>query len=115
MDRELATAVCRELRGAQETHPFGPEDLVFKVGGKMFALVALTGEPAIALKCDPELAEDLRRTFPAVTAAPYLSKRHWNRVRLDGSVPEAEVRGMIRHSYELVVAALPKTVRAALG
>ena len=81
----------------------------------MFALIALAGEPAIALKCDPDLAEDLRRTFAgAVTGAPYFDKRHWNRVRLDGSVPDEEVEGMIRHSYDLIVAKLPKKVRAEI-
>ena len=115
MDRDAVIASCRALPGATETYPFGPEDMVFKVGGKMFALIGLAGEPGIALKCDPDLAEDLRRTYAAVTTAPYMSKRHWNRVALDGSVPEREVAGMIRHSYDLVFGALPKAVRASIG
>ena len=115
MDREGAIAACRSLPAAVESTPFGPEDLVFKVGGKMFALIGLTGEPGIALKCDPDLAEDLRARFAAVTTAPYFDKRHWNRVGLDGSVPGEEVAGMIRHSYDLIVAALPKKIRAEIG
>lgn len=105
---------CRSFRGVTESEPFGPGDLVFKVGGKMFASVGTTMEPRLSVKCDPDLAEDLRRVYPAITSAPYMSKRHWNRVLLDGSVPAAEISGMIRHSYELVFSALPRAVRAGL-
>ena len=105
---------CRAFRGASESEPFGPGDLVFKVGGKMFASIGTTQEPRLSVKCDPDLAEDLRRVYPAVTYAPYMSKRHWNRVLLDGTVPGEEIRGMIRHSYDLVFGALPRSVRAAL-
>lgn len=105
---------CRSFKGATESEPFGPGDLVFKVGGKMFASVGTTMEPRLSVKCDPDLAEDLRRTYGSITPAPYMSKRHWNRVLLDGTVPADEVRGMIRHSYSLVFAALPRAVRAGL-
>ena len=114
MKLEAVITYCRSFVGATESEPFGPGDLVFKVGGKMFASVGTTMEPRLSVKCDPDLAEDLRRVYPAITYAPYMSRRHWNRVLLDGSVPEPEIRGMIKHSYELVFSALPRAVRAGL-
>jgi predicted DNA-binding protein (MmcQ/YjbR family) len=88
---------------------------VYKVGGKMFALVPHEGEPAaINLKCDPEWSEVLRNAYPAVRPGYHQNKRHWNTIVLDGSVPDDEVEELVAHSYELVVESLPKSVRAAL-
>jgi predicted DNA-binding protein (MmcQ/YjbR family) len=108
---------CLALPGAEETFPFGPENSVFKVGGKMFALSRLKSKAPlrISLKCDPELAEGLRAAHPAITAGYHLNKRHWNTVLLDGSVPERMVVEMIEDSYDLVVAKLPKSKQAELG
>ena len=102
--------------GAVKEMPFGPSAVVFKVGGKMFALVGWDEEPLrLALKCDPEEAEYLRAAFAAVTPAYHMNKRHWNDVLLDGSMPPDRLDAMIRHSYELVVKGLKKTDREALG
>ncbi|MDX2139627.1 MAG: MmcQ/YjbR family DNA-binding protein [Chloroflexota bacterium] len=96
-----------------EEFPFG-EDPVYKVAGKMFALIPL-GEPlSISLKCDPKLVPILRETYAAVTVAPYMSKTHWNRVRVDGTIADDEVLEMIDNSYALVVKGLPKAVRDSL-
>lgn len=98
-----------------EEQPFGPDALVFKVMGKMFALVAWQQVPLrISLKCDPYLAELLRTTYAAVTPGYHLNKRHWNTVVLDGSIPEAEIAEMIDASYELVVKGLKKGDRERL-
>jgi predicted DNA-binding protein (MmcQ/YjbR family) len=115
VDREAVLAQCRGLAGASEDYPFGEEVAVFKVGGKMFALVTLTDMPgSVSLKCDPGYAVALREQYPAVTPGYHLAKRHWNTVRLDGSVPSDELREWIADSYELVVARLPRRTQAEL-
>jgi predicted DNA-binding protein (MmcQ/YjbR family) len=107
---------CLSFNGAEETFPFGPENSVFKVAGKMFALSPLGAEPLrISLKCEPELAEALRGAHAAVIPGYHLNKRHWNTVILDGSLPEQMVLDMIEDSYDLVVSALPAARRRALG
>ncbi|MFC1419603.1 MmcQ/YjbR family DNA-binding protein [Streptacidiphilus cavernicola] len=109
MTPDTLKAACLELNGAEETFPFGPETSVFKVGGKVFALTALDGQPLkVSLKCDPDLALQLREAHPAIVGGWHLNKRHWNTVTLDGSVPEPLVREMIEDSYDLIVAKLPR-------
>jgi predicted DNA-binding protein (MmcQ/YjbR family) len=104
-----------EMGGVTEEIPFGPQALVYKVMGKMFALVAWDASPMrISLKCDPERAMELRTVFEGVRGAYHFNKRHWNMVDLDGSVPIPEVLAMIEDSYELVVRGLPKTKRDQL-
>ncbi len=94
---------CLAKPGAIEDYPFGDGAAVFKVNGKMFALTQPPGNPErINLKCDPELAISLRQAHPAVTPGYHMNKRHWNTVSLDGSLPGAEIRRQIDHSYELV-------------
>ncbi|MGW5878493.1 MmcQ/YjbR family DNA-binding protein [Nocardiopsis terrae] len=100
---------------SEESEPFGPGALVYKVARqKMFAL--LTGgsdeEPAtVNLKCDPELALELRGQYPAVTPGRHMNKRHWNSVLLDGTVPDDELVEMLRHSYVLVARGLRRADR----
>ena len=107
---------CLAQTGAVEEFPFGPEHSVFKVGGKMFAISALDRTPLeVSVKCEPELALQLRGTYAAIRPGYHLNKRHWNTVLLDGSLPDAMVRDMIEDSYVLVVEALPKGQRAELG
>ena len=106
---------CLTLLGSRETFPFDAETSVFKVGGKMFALSHLAGRPlSVSLKCDPDFAAHLRATHPAITAGYHLNKKHWNTVVIDGSLPEEMLQDMIRDSYDLVVAGLPKLIRANL-
>lgn len=113
--RDQVMATCSAKPGAVEDYPFGDEVVVFKVAGKMFALVSLGPEPGtVSLKCDPDLAEDLRARYAAITAGYHLSKRHWNTVTLDGSVPGDELLELVDHSYDLVVAGLTRAQRAAL-
>ncbi|MCW1886746.1 MmcQ/YjbR family DNA-binding protein [Luteolibacter flavescens] len=102
--------------GAEETTPFGPEVLVYKVAGKMFALTMPEDFPSrINLKCNPERAVLLRDEYSAVLPGYHMNKRHWNTVLLDGSLPPSLVGELIDHSYDLVVAGLPKSQRAKLG
>lgn len=100
------------LAGAVEDYPFGGDVAVFKIAGRMFALVSLEGDPTVSLKCDPDLALELRTQYPSVRAGYHLNKQHWNTIELDGSIDDNELRWMIDHSYELVVAQLPRAVRA---
>ena len=106
---------CLGKAGVTEGAPFGPEDIVFKVGGKMFALLALNEiPPAANLKCDPDRALELRDRYEEVTPGYHMNKRHWNTVQLVGGIPEVEIRQMIDHSYTLVVQSLPRTQRERL-
>lgn len=115
LEREDLRAHCLSQRGAVEDFPFGPEAAVYKVGGKMFALIPVgPGAPSISLKCDPVRAVLLRDTFPAITPGYHLNKRHWNSIAIDGTVPDDDVLEMIEHSYELVVASLTRKQREAL-
>jgi predicted DNA-binding protein (MmcQ/YjbR family) len=114
MDGRELKAACLALPGAHEDFPFGDEVSVFKVGGKMFAASHLDGDPLqISLKCDPDLAVELRAAHPAIVPGYHLNKRHWNTVTLDGSLPERLVTDLLVDSYDLVVASLPKALRPA--
>lgn len=99
-----------------QEQPFGPEVYVFKVMGKMFALLAWQDNPLrLSLKCDPDLAQSLRAMYAAITPGYHLNKEHWNTLLLDGSVPEPEVLTLIDHSYELVARGLKKADREKLA
>jgi predicted DNA-binding protein (MmcQ/YjbR family) len=112
MDIKSLTEYCLSKRGAEEDFPFGPDVLVIKVSGKMFALFSQRDNTLnLSLKCDPFLAEDFRQRYTAVTAGYHLSKKNWNTIEVDGSVPLEELYWMIDHSYELVLKGLPKSVR----
>jgi predicted DNA-binding protein (MmcQ/YjbR family) len=107
---------CLAQTGAVEDFPFGPEHSVFKVGGKVFAISALDRAPLeVSVKCEPELALQLRDTYAAIRPGYHLNKRHWNTVTLDGSLPEQLIRDLVEDSYDLVVSALPKRMRKQLG
>ena len=94
---------CLAYPDAVEDYPFGDEVAVFKIGGRMFALVSLDGQPgSVHLKCDPDLALELRDRYPAVRPGYHLNKRHWNTVELDGSIDDDALSEMISHSYGLV-------------
>jgi predicted DNA-binding protein (MmcQ/YjbR family) len=100
---------CLSKLGATEGTPFGPDVVVFKVGGKMFALAALDEIPATAnLKCDPDLALELRDRYDQVRPGYHMNKKHWNTVDIEGGIPDADIRKMIDHSYGLVVKRLAK-------
>lgn len=102
--------------GAEASYPFGPGALVFKVGGRMFALLG-EGEQIenLNLKCDPQDALALRAAHKAITPGYHMNKQHWNTLLLDGSLPDDLVLELIDHSYDLVTAKLPKAKRKDLG
>ena len=112
MDLEQFREYCLSRVAANESMPFGEGVLVFKVAGKMFALAALDEFPTtVNLKCDPDLALELRDRYEQVRPGYHMNKKHWNTVEMDSGVPEAELRKMIDYSYDLVVRALPKAQR----
>lgn len=106
---------CLKQTGAIEEFPFGPDARVYKVMGKMFALIPVDGPVRISLKCDPTLARILRDTYPAVQPGYHLNKRHWNTVLVDGTVSDQEILEMIDNSYDLVVEKLSKKDRGRLA
>ena len=85
--------------------------MVFKVGGKMFALAPITPFERINLKCDPQKALELRAEHSSVIPGWHMNKKHWNTINLDGLLSDKKIYEMIDHSYELVLASLPKKVR----
>src|SRR3954464_6108899 len=100
---------CLTKPRASEGTPFGETVLVFKVAGKMFALVSLDEVPATAnLKCDPDLALELRDRYEQVRPGYHMNKKHWNTVDIEGGIPDFELRKTIDHSYQLVFERLPK-------
>jgi predicted DNA-binding protein (MmcQ/YjbR family) len=116
MDAAGLRGWCLQHAGAIEDFPFGPEHSVFKVAGKMFALSTLDRKPLeVSVKCEPEIAVDLRRTYAAIRPGYHLNKRHWNTITLDGTLSDRFVSDLIEDSYDLVVSALPKRTREQLG
>ncbi len=116
MKPEKVAAYLLRFPQTTEEQPFGPEVDVYKVGGKMFAILGPDDSPPrVSLKCDPLLAQELRSEFAAVTPGYHLNKTHWNTVVLDDSVPDIELKKMISHSYEQVVSGLPKALRVRLS
>ena len=115
MNLDLLRNHLMQKSGTTEEQPFGPESLVFKVVGKMFALVAWQETPLrITLKCDPDLALSLRDQYKAIQPGYYMNKKHWNTISLDGTISDDEILNLIDHSYTLVVKSLKKKDREAL-
>jgi predicted DNA-binding protein (MmcQ/YjbR family) len=116
IDAAALRSWCLARPGVTEEMPFGPVTTVFKVAGKLFALSALDREPLeVSLKCEPALAQALRRDHEAIRPGYHLNKRHWNTVLCDGSLPDQMVIDMLEDSYDLVVEGLPRRVRDELG
>jgi len=85
-------------------YPFGEGVAVYKVGDKMFALVAEGSSPVqISLKCDSQLAVTLREKYESVMPGYHLNKKYWNTILLTGQLTWDEIQALIRHSYNLVV------------
>ena len=105
---------CLSLPGATEELPFGPDTLVFKVGGKIFALTSLQTFASFNVKCDPERAVELREQFDYVRPGFHQNKKHWNTIVVGAGATLAQQRAWLTHSYELVRASLPRAVRAEL-
>lgn len=114
MNIESYREYCLSKKGVTEDFPFDNETLVFKVGGKMFALTGIEQFKSINLKCDPERAVELREEYSGILPGYHMNKKHWNTVMMDGSVPMKLIKQMIDDSYDLVVSSLPKRQRDAI-
>ena len=107
---------CLSKKGVTEAFPFDESTLVFKVLGKMFALTGLNRKPAaVNLKCDPERAMELREEYDGIIIPGYhMSKKHWNTIIFDSRLPASLLHELIDHSYDLVVAGMPRKLRDTL-
>ncbi|AFM04213.1 hypothetical protein Fleli_1815 [Bernardetia litoralis DSM 6794] len=121
MDIELFRDFCLSFPAVTEGLPFGEDTLVFKVEGKMFALINLNKADSFNVKCDPEKAIELREKYDCVKAGYHMNKKHWNTIYFGGintefeiSLTQKQLKDWIRHSYQLVVSKLPKKIRTEL-
>jgi predicted DNA-binding protein (MmcQ/YjbR family) len=115
MNIEEVREYCLSKPGVTEGFPFNDTALVFKVAGKMFALLDLSEVArGLTLKCDPELSIELREQHPEVTPAYHFNKKHWNNVVIEGGLGWDLIRRWIDHSYELIVSGLPDKDRKKL-
>ena len=116
MNHEILRDYCLKKKAVTEEFPFDSETLVYKVAGKVFLITRIEQFPLrMNLKCDPELAIEMREKYAAVYPGYHMNKKHWNSVQDDGSIPQQELIKMIDHSYELVVSGLPKKLREQLN
>lgn len=102
---------CLGLKGTSEGLPFDQNVLVFYVGNKMFALTDINQFESINLKCDPELALELREKYPSVIPGYHMNKKHWNTVIMDGSIDKSTICEWIKNSYDLVYKNLSKRLQ----
>jgi|SRR5688572_10884008 predicted DNA-binding protein (MmcQ/YjbR family) len=103
MNIETIREYCLSRPDTEETLPFGPDTLVYKVNGKVFLLMSLDEEQLrFNVKCDPDKALELREEYPCVIPGYHMNKKHWNTIIVDGSVPARQLKEWIDHSYELV-------------
>ncbi|WP_093405325.1 MmcQ/YjbR family DNA-binding protein [Salegentibacter flavus] len=116
MDIETFRNYCLSKKGVTEELPFGPDTLVFKVMGKMFALAGLDEVPlTVNLKCDPDHTLELRETYGShILPGYHMNKKHWNSLILDGYLEKTLVLELIDHSYDLVVQSLTKKLQQEL-
>lgn len=114
MNTESLRDYCLLKPAAEETMPFGDDTLVFKVAGKIFLLISLKEANRFNVKCNPDLAVELRESYSEVQPGFHMNKTHWNTVFMDGNLTEKQLQEMINHSYDLIVKNLPKKVQQEL-
>ncbi len=109
MNIEELRNFCISLKAVEETLPFGPETLVFKIMGKAFLLTGFDANPVeFNVKCEPEKAIELRDRYSCVLPGYHMNKKHWNTIIADGSVTSKQLKEWIVDSYNLVISGLPK-------
>ncbi len=116
MNLENIREYCIAKLGVEETTPFGPDTIVYKVIGKAFLITGFENNPVqFNVKCDPEKAIDLRERYNFVLPGYHMNKKHWNTIVVDGSVSIQLLKEWIDHSYQLVIESLPKKEREKLS
>lgn len=109
MTHQQVRAFSLKLNGVTEDFPFDEHTLAFRIGGKIFLLTGLNDFPAtVNIKCNPERAIELREEYEEIIPGYHMNKKHWNTVNLEGNLSESLIKELIKHSYELVKASLPK-------
>jgi len=112
MNLEEIRDYCLAKNGTEESMPFGDNVVVFKVAGKIYLLLPLNESPIqFNVKCDPEMAIELRESFANVLPGYHMNKKHWNTVIVDGIVSSKVLKSWIDHSYDLIISSLPKAKR----
>lgn len=106
---------CASKPGVSWDTPFGPDVMVFRVMGKIYALAPIDSFDTLNLKCDPERAIELRERYAAITPGYHMNKKHWNTLDMTGDLPRKLVLELVDHSYDLVRASLPRKLRDELG
>jgi predicted DNA-binding protein (MmcQ/YjbR family) len=118
MNLETYYEYCLSKKGVTEHFPFDEDTLVFKVGGKMFALSSLLqwekGTPSMNLKCDPERAQELRAEYDAINPGFHMSKVHWNTIGVNNDASDSLIKELIDHSYGLVFKSLTKKIQSEI-
>jgi predicted DNA-binding protein (MmcQ/YjbR family) len=119
MNLETFYEYCLSKKAVTEHFPFDEETLVFKVGGKMFALSSLKQwekqKPSVNLKCDPDRSLELRANYDAINEGYHMSKMHWNTIAINRDVPDAMLKLLIDHSYDLVFKSLTKKIQTEIA
>jgi predicted DNA-binding protein (MmcQ/YjbR family) len=111
MNIEELRNYCLQKQGAVEEYPFGPDTMVFKVGGKLFLLAGITEGDSFNAKCDPERAIELRERHEEIQPGYHMNKKHWNTIYMNGSLSNKQLRELIDHSYDLIFNSLPAKTR----
>ena len=118
MNLEIYYEYCLSKKGTTEHFPFDQDTLVFKVGGKMFALSSLIqwekGEPSVNVKCDPDYALELRAQYSDIQPPFHMSKMHWNTIVINNEVSDKLVKQLIDDSYELIFTSLTKKLQSEI-
>ena len=116
MNVESLRQYCLSMKAATEDLPFGPDTLVFRVMGKIYALMSLDAELCqVNLKCDPDYALELREQYADIVPGYHMNKKHWNTVYCENALDAALIRQLVQHSYDLIVKSLPKADKEALA
>lgn len=119
MNLEIYYEYCLSKKGVTEHFPFDEDTLVFKVGGKMFALSSLSqwekGQPSVNLKCNPEMAQELRAQYNDIQPGYHMSKIHWNTINVNQQVSDKMIQEFIDHSYELIFKSLTKKIQEEIN
>lgn len=103
MNIEQIHEYATSLANVEETQPFGPDNIVYKVNNKMFLLVAIDEEPLkFNVKCNPDIAIELREKYSCVLPGYHMNKKHWNTISIDGILTNKQLKEFIEHSYNLV-------------
>lgn len=114
MNIESLRDFCLPKKGVEETFPFDNDILVFKVMGKMFALISIKDPNSVNLKCNPEKAIELRAEFTSIKPGYHMSKVHWNTVNFNEDAKDEMILEMVNDSYNLVVSSLTKKLKTEL-